>query len=166
MKRKVYEWKSGARQKGNAQKVGQELARIERKQKRFVPGEVVDFARDESTALHECFEWDDTVAGELFRVEQAKSIIRHIVVVPGEDDEAETKPRRLFVSIKDGKKDHYMDTEKAMSDEDLRRQVLTAAWKELLALYNKYKDLQELAVVWEALDQARDSAVDDVVKSG
>jgi hypothetical protein len=37
---------------------------------------IVDVARDPKHPLHQCFEWDDTVAGEKYRQEQALEMIR------------------------------------------------------------------------------------------
>ena len=60
----------------------QELARIHRESenKLLTAAAVVDAARDEESPLHEHFEWDDSLAGEQFRLIQARQIIRAIVI--------------------------------------------------------------------------------------
>ena len=44
--------------------------------------DVVEFAKDDQSALHAKFNWDDTHAAHQFRLSQARKIIRvHVVVL-------------------------------------------------------------------------------------
>ena len=47
----------------------------------LTPEAVVNEARDEDSVLHRDFQWNDAVAGELYRLQEARKIIRAIVVV-------------------------------------------------------------------------------------
>lgn len=47
---------------------------------KLTPEAVVDFARDETVALHSQFEWDDAEAGSEFRLLQARGLIRRVLV--------------------------------------------------------------------------------------
>lgn len=47
---------------------------------RFAPNDVVEAARDEDSPLHAFFEWDDSLAAEAHRVEQARRLIRSVRV--------------------------------------------------------------------------------------
>lgn len=74
----VATWRSGPCVfKADAQKVADEISSIGLSVK---PEEIVDKARDESTELHKCFEWDDTKAAERYRLHQARQIVCHLVV--------------------------------------------------------------------------------------
>lgn len=44
------------------------------------PSVVVAAAADESSPLHNCFEWDDTKAGHSFRLLQARNLLREVSV--------------------------------------------------------------------------------------
>ena len=44
------------------------------------PQAVVDRARDPNNVLHDSFEWDDSIAGEKYRLEQARALITTIYV--------------------------------------------------------------------------------------
>ena len=72
------------------------------------PHEVVDAARDEDSALHKHFTWDDSEAAEYWRLTQARQLIRAVKVriigaegqpvvvrafhlLPGEDQEEEQR---------------------------------------------------------------------------
>lgn len=57
--------------------IAKELKKLERKGE-ITSQRVVNAARNESHPLHGCFEWDDTVAGEKWRNEQARRIIRTV----------------------------------------------------------------------------------------
>ena len=46
----------------------------------LTPQRVVAAARDASNPLHGQFEWDDSVAGEAYRIEQARSLVRSIKI--------------------------------------------------------------------------------------
>lgn len=46
----------------------------------LTPASVLDRARSESSPLHGLFEWDDTVAGEKFRLVQAQKLITKVKV--------------------------------------------------------------------------------------
>ena len=65
------------------------------------------------------------------------------------------KPIRAFVSVDRQGERSYTSTVHAMTDADLRAQVLATAWRELLALREKYAGLEELARIFAAVDEAR-----------
>jgi hypothetical protein len=46
----------------------------------LTPQRVLAAARDTSNALHAQFEWDDAIAGEAYRIEQARTLVRSIKV--------------------------------------------------------------------------------------
>lgn len=48
---------------------------------KITPDELVAFAEPEGSPLHPYFEWDDSVAAKLYRLEQAQGIIRSYKVV-------------------------------------------------------------------------------------
>ena len=57
-----------------------ELLRLPTKAGVLEPAAVVDYARDPDTALHAYFDWEDSVAAEKWRIEQARRIIRSVHV--------------------------------------------------------------------------------------
>ena len=124
----VYEWKQD-RFGADAQRVGEELESIEYKDAESV----VKAARKSLGELHKCFEWDDAVAGEEYRKEQARLLMRMIVTVA----ECETPTGRESVRIRayesvrfqapDGNAERnmtYIPTREVMRDPELREQVM------------------------------------------
>lgn len=150
----IYRWKEGARMAADAAKVGPELERIRiRHNGRLEPDWVVHEAKAEASPLHPLFEWNDTIAAQNYRVDQARGVIRSIEVVI--EDRPEQKPVRAFVSVVRENDRTYTSVQDAMSDPKLREQVLRAALAELEAWRRRYAELVELANVFAAIDEAR-----------
>ena len=58
-------------------KVSQELEEIRKRHIGILrPRDVVKYAENPDTALHDKFEWDDSLAGAKYRLQQAAEIIR------------------------------------------------------------------------------------------
>lgn len=141
------------------QTITDELIIIKDQSNGFVdPVAVVEFARNPATALHNRFEWDDTEAAERYRIWQARMIIRmELVVVPVNEDKK--KIIRTFVSlIADRRAEHdkgYRFMVDVLSDADLRALLLDEAHKDMLLFKRKYNLLNELAKVFEAMNEMR-----------
>lgn len=138
---KVY-WKVNGIFKADANKVYSEMLEI----KEITPQSVLERARDEKSELHKCFEWNDNVAAEAYRKQQAGNIIRMLYVVPREEEaptvrvlsrtsETVYQPTRLFVK----NQNEYED-------------LLKRALSELESFKRKYSTLSELEQVFEAID--------------
>ncbi|ALC12471.1 hypothetical protein [Sphingopyxis sp. 113P3] len=153
----VYSWKPGAHHSPaiEAQVAGEELERIRvRNNGRLENADVVDAARDKKSPLHPAFEWDDKKAASAYRLDQAGYLIRSIDVVITKDA-TEPKPIRAFVSVKRDADRSYTSVQHALSDDELRAQVVAAAWAELEAWRKRHAELVELAEIFAAMDQAR-----------
>ena len=62
------------------------------------PEDVVAFARNKRTALHQEFEWDDERASAEYRLEQARKVIRvAVTILPSPHSDQE--PVRAYVSV-------------------------------------------------------------------
>lgn len=80
----------------DAMVAGDELERIREANGGLRPEGVVAAATNPSSPLHPCFEWDDTRAGDLYRRQQAASLIRSIRVLVV-NDEGTKEPARAFI---------------------------------------------------------------------
>lgn len=113
---------------------------------RLTPVLVVDTARDPAHPLHARFEWNDTVAGEKYRLEQASQLLR-VVKLP--DDPTRPKDLRAFVAVK-GKDTHradYVPTEVCLADPMLRRIVLADMEREWRIFRRRYEHMAEFAAL-------------------
>jgi len=105
---------------------------------------IVDRARPKRSPLHRAFQWDDAKAAEAHRREQARSLITNFELV---FENGEVVP--AMVNVRVNKKRGYMQTQDAVNDGDLRKQVLKQALAQLLGLEARFKSLSELAGVFQ-----------------
>lgn len=144
MKNKYVATKGAQFSKKKAQVYGTVLEKIKERDNGIVPQVVVNEARDKTSPLHDYFDWDDTKAAEKYRVEQARNLISHLDVVINYET-GKTQKAFFNVSIPDngGTKVVYVDVERALTDKDLRKQVLQNALEELVYWQKKYKEYSE-----------------------
>ena len=155
MTKVIYGWRSGSRISIDAQKAGKELERIKRSQNGLLePENIVDAARDANNVLHPHFEWDDSVAAEAFRADQARDLVRSLTVDISRSN-LEEKHVRAFVNVVTGDQQGYVSTFTALSSEDLRKQVLQRAFAELEAWRARHAELSELARIFAAMDETQ-----------
>lgn len=151
-----YLWNEGARFGGvDAQRVGERIEQLQDERGgRIRPEEIVQDAESSDSPLHRCFEWNDAKAAQAFRVDQARLILRSLVIKSGPKVPMAS---RAFVAVMTGadkaSEKSYVAIGDALEDPVLREQVLDSARRELRSLRAKYARLQELARIFEAIDQ-------------
>lgn len=102
---------------------------------------VVDAARPTQSPLHGRFEWDDDVAGDLYRLEQARGLIRSVKLRYGDESDLPSHHVRRFVNVAyrdDTPHATYMPTEEAMADDVTRQIVLRQMKREWVTFKRKY----------------------------
>ena len=149
----VYKWKSGARAPVKAQVAG-EVCEALAGEGRLTPRELVEASKPKDAPLHACFEWNNKVAAERYREQQASYIIRSVEVV--REDMGE--PVRAFVSLTMDDEREYRSIEATLRTSDSREALLDSAKRELAAFERKYRILVELADVFAAFDRLMEVA--------
>lgn len=146
-----YKWRFGSRIKGNAQTAGEEIELLRQKVGGVLSADDILFhAEHESSPLHRFFEWDDSKAAHEFRRVQASDLIRAVVTII--DDGGDKREIRAFVSIRENTgASQFVDVRTALCDPNMRKTVLKNALRELQAFEHKYKDLEELGMVFSAI---------------
>lgn len=123
---------------------GPELSRIETANEGLTPRMVVVEAADPQSPLHKQFTWDDTQAAIQYRDEQARRLIRNIMVRVDIDDEPQDV--RLFFNVTQNKERSYRNISYVSNDEDLQEQVVQQAHAELerwRTKWSQYRQLQD-----------------------
>lgn len=141
-----YSWAVGSIHKVSAETAADVLEQLEI-EGRLTAADLVDVSRPEDAPLHKEFEWDDAVAAEKFREEQARSVIRHLRIVYEEEE-----PHRVYCNIERGEA-NYIPIEKAVQQDDTRKKLLDNAYRELEAFKEKYEELSEMARVITVVDE-------------
>lgn len=149
----MIEWKIKGLYKANAETIYNEIMSIGETVR---PSDVVELARDENTALHNLFTWDDSVAAERYREHEAGCILRNIVIVnkdKTEDDKDKAVVVRAIMSTDERTKE-YTTVQRIVTNKDSYTRLLAAALAELTAFKKKYETLSgDLEVVFDAIDQ-------------
>lgn len=168
MHREVYSWRQNARINLDPNVAVKELKKIQKKHGILTRSLVLKEARNKKNPLHPHFDWDDTTAGEKFRLSQAGYILRMLKVTIVQESNEGVKTiqvpvfRSLGKKLEDGKDNQYYNSDQIASDARLRSQVLSRIWLQLLNLRRQYSEYQELTAVWKAIDTAQES----MLKSG
>lgn len=160
MNTKEYSWKFGNGNGVSASVFGNELEEIERENKVVTKESVVERARSEDSPLHSMFEWDNDVAGEMYRLEQARHYIKAIEVkiVPVGTTDGSTIKVRGFYNVApinptaNQPVGQYINVNTAINNPETYEIILNRAKRELGAFRNKYKTLKELKPVMDAID--------------
>ena len=151
MKNMAYKWKTGF-YKASAEDAGKVFAELE-STVGLTPKAVVDASRDESAPLHSEFEWDDAVAGEKWREQQARVMICSLTVTI---DDGQEEPVRAFVQIAP-RGEAYENIVTVLDDDDKTAAMLSKAMGELRQFRRKYNTLQKLAGVFKEIDKLREA---------
>lgn len=138
------EWKINGIFKADAQKVYEEIG-----DRKVTPEEVLEQARnDENSELHKCFEWDDSVAAEKYRLTQARQVIQFLVIKPEKKDEPQVRVFQITTET-----NNYQPTRLFIQQPDEYKALLQRAKNELSAFKTRYKTLSELENVFAEIDK-------------
>lgn len=144
--------------KNSVEPAEEELRHIEARDGKITAEAVVEFAKDENTALHSHFEWDDTEAAHQYRLSQARNFIAtRVTIIPRKDSEIVT---RAYVHIQDRDGDGYVSLNTVLSDEEKTKQMLSMAYRDVRIFQKKYSALSEIAEL-----KGLFKAIDEITKS-
>lgn len=137
------EWKIKGLFNADAQRVADEIG-----ENSITPEQVLEKARnDKNSELHKCFEWNDGIAAEKYRLIQARKIIINLAYVPKEKTD---EPVRCFQITRE--KSVYMPTKQFLVNNDEYQDLLKRAKVELESFKRRYATLSELETVFEAIE--------------
>lgn len=138
-----YVWRNGYRGPlGDANDIGCELESIQEELGSISATAVLDRAKNKNSVLNPFFEWNDTKAAELYRLDQARYLIR-MVAVKFDNGAGTPLVTRAFVEIK-GEDGPYKSLSVVVQDSDLRAQLIKQAQKDIETFENKYGVLSEI----------------------
>ena len=136
----VATWKSGLGLfKADAQIVAEEILSIGDE---ATPRQILEKGRDENTELHKCFEWEDSVAAEKYRLHQARKIVETLVIQRAPDAPKDAPEIRLLHKVEST--GGYKPIVNIIQNQDEYQKLLARAFADFHALKIKYQNLQEL----------------------
>ena len=134
-----YSWKNYVFSQ-DSQKVGEELEELE-KVSEITNKNVLEYARkNKDSELHKCFEWNDTIAGEKYRLIQATNVISSISFVIEEEP---IKKQKVYFSVKSDAKEsrQFKNIKDILEDDEDYKALLNKARKEFETCKGNYDSL-------------------------
>jgi hypothetical protein len=113
----------------------------------LTPSRVLESAQPDDAPLHNAFEWDDTTAGNEYRLIQARQLIRAVVVVVESDEGVKSEPQSMFVHVPDSAaaEGRYVDLTEVANDEADFERALVEAQRYLASAERAVNDLRRQA---------------------
>lgn len=142
----MVEWKIKGLYKADAETVYKEITALGDS---FSPADIVEAAKNESSELHKCFEWDDSVAAEKYREHQARMVITQLVV---RTETTDNTPVSVRVISSANAMNSYVPTKMLIRSEPEYADLLERAKRELRAFQQKYITVVELQEIFTAID--------------
>jgi hypothetical protein len=138
----AYKWKTGFRGSVKPSVAGKVFEELEQTVG-LTPQNLVDASRSEDAPMHKCFEWDDAVAGEEWRKQQARVCINHLEIII---DDKEAPATRAFVQYEanDAKYEHILTV---LSDPEKSNSFFELGMKMLNDFKKRFADVKEFASV-------------------
>lgn len=148
----------------SAQAAGEMIEKIEARDGVVTKEAFLEESRPEDSPTHGCFEWDDGIAAEKYRLWQSGSVIRDVcITVVSDDDKAPIKTPVFVNTVKNCTAPaKFMSVEVALADETHRNTILENAFSELQEFRKKYGRLKELAEVFKVIDKVIEEGGKDV----
>ena len=128
----------------SADKAAAELERIRQKHGILKPELVVQESKPKRAVLHNCFQWDDTIAAAMWRKQQARTLINNITVVVVNENITCSVRAMVNVSTIANEDRSYIPITEAIHDDVAYNDLLHQAKEEMLAFVTKYRQIEEL----------------------
>ena len=128
----------------SADKAAAELERIRQKHGILKPELVVQESKPKRAVLHNCFQWDDTIAAAMWRKEQARKLINNITVVIVNENVSCSVRAIVNVSRTEDMRRSYIPIAEAIHDDAAYKDLLQQAKDEMSSFVTKYSQIQEL----------------------
>ena len=117
------------------------------------PARLVAVSEPKDAPLHGEFEWADDIAAQKYREEQARQIIKNIVIVEVSEGITEHEPIKCWVNSDrafvptDERTHRYVPLDTALNNINWRDNLIEMAKKDMIAFMHKYSRLNELSKI-------------------
>ena len=155
-----YSYRRGFNFKVPAQVVGDTLEKLA-EEGAVTSKALLDASRPEDAPTHALFEWNDSLAAEQYRLQQATVTINSIEVQIVNEATGTATPQAAFVNVvekRPAKAGAFVPIEIALSNETMRSNLLSNAMNELRAFRRKYSQLSELTEIFDQITKVERTA--------
>jgi len=120
---------------------------------RLTPDNVVDAATDETSPLHGFFEWDDDAAAHMYRVEQARHLIRSVRVDVTTSHHTVRVPAFVHDPECQRGEQGYVSIRGLASNEDKSRDVVIAEFSRALSALKRARAVAVALGIEDQIDE-------------
>lgn len=160
----AYKWREGMPSpKVSADVFGSVKDRIEGERGAVLPEDIVNAARNPRSPIHGALEWEDAVAAEHHRLQQARTLLNGLQVVRVSIERSpEVTTKAMFRVRPDNGKAGYVSSDRIIADRELRKQVVASARRELESYVRKYSGVIALGPFVPQLQEIIDEMLDAI----
>lgn len=137
---KTITWKKGSAFNADAEKCYNEIQEIGES---YTPDDVLERAKDVTSELHKCFDWDDSIAAYKWRKHTARLICNSIVLTVVEADDEPPKQFRLIHH--DDEEKAYQPAVKFFTNPDKYSRLMERMREDAQKFIDRYESLPEAA---------------------
>ncbi len=114
----------------------------------LTPTQIVGKAKPKNSPIHEYFEWDDSVAGDKWRLWQARYLIGRIEIIVESDGEEDQIRAFHNISVQEGEEHErgYVTLKDVRENENYLEIVLAGALDEIKSWQKRYSQYKRLKV--------------------
>ena len=155
-----YSYRRGFNFKVSAQVVGETLEELAQTGE-LTSARFLDVSRPEDAPTHNLFEWNDSVAAERYRLQQATVAINSVEVQIVNESTATAISQAAFVNViskAPARTGEFTPIDVALSDANMRNALLQNALKELQSFRRKYSQLNELTAVFAEIKKVEQAS--------
>ena len=124
----------------------------------FTPEQVLEEAGSKKSPIHRFFQWNNTKAARQFRLQQARHLVNHLlIVITIDNEEVGTKAfHSIEVELGDATEKEYSSFEVVINDPDRKNQIIERALAEVEAWTERWTQYSSVfGGVFKAVDKAR-----------
>ena len=159
-KPRIYRAKGDRWSREKAQLIGERLASMNS----VTPSLVVEDARNPKSPLHECFDWDDGIAAEKWRLAQARNVINCIITYEPSKHGEDLEVRAFYhvahpveseeTGCEEERVVRYAQIDEVQQRADFRAQVIAQAKAELNGWRERWKAYADVfGAVFRSIDE-------------
>ena len=155
-----YSYRRGFNFRVPAQVVGETLEELAQTGE-LTSARFLDVSRPEDAPTHNLFEWNDSVAAERYRLQQATVAINSVEVQIVNESTATAISQAAFVNViskAPARTGEFAPIDVALSDANMRNALLQNALKELQSFRRKYSQLSELTAVFAEIKKVEQAS--------
>lgn len=163
----IYKWKEAWRINADPQRVGEEIEKVQASVDALTPATIVAAASKPKSVLHSLFTWDDTEAARKHRENEARYILRMLVVSVDIPDREEPVLTRAFVRIQtkdadDKQASSYTAIMDALDDDELRAQITGKVVDQIRQARGVLRQYEFLTEAFTNAQMHLDSVIDEL----